>query len=157
MAATGVGETGVCLGITTARVQGKGKTHVIETYALLDNGADVALCHELLANKLGIDGEKLSFTLPGMMGSTQMKSRLVDLVVKSMDESVAVELMSVKTIAQMPISTVCILKKEDLTHWPHLKGFDIPAITEKQVLLLIGKQVMMMSMWLSSTVWGGHS
>ena len=54
LAATGVGETRVCLGIIPVKVQGNGKTHVIATYALPDNGAKVTLCHELLANTVFI-------------------------------------------------------------------------------------------------------
>ena len=46
VAATGTGETRVCLGIIPIKVQGKGGCRVIETYALLDNGSEVTLCHE---------------------------------------------------------------------------------------------------------------
>ena len=52
----------------------------------------MTLCHEQLANKLELDGERLSFTLTGVTGSTQVESRVVDVIVLSMDESVAVEL-----------------------------------------------------------------
>ena len=63
-----------------------------------------------------------------MTGSTQMESRVVDLTVMSMDESDVVELPSVKTVTQMPISPSCIPKKEDLACWPHLRGIDIPEV-----------------------------
>ena len=46
VAATGTGETRVCLGIIPIKVQGKGGCRVIETYALLHNGSKVTLCHE---------------------------------------------------------------------------------------------------------------
>ena len=138
VAATGAGETRVCLGIIPVKVRGKGNDQIIETYALLDNGSEVTLCHEQLANKLELDGERLSFTLTGVTGSTQVESRVVDLIVLSMDESVAVELPSVKTVTQMPISPSCIPKKEDLGCWPHLRGIDTPAVGNREVLLLIG-------------------
>jgi len=93
VAATGVGETRVCLGSIPVKVRGK-SNEVIKTYALLDNGSEVTVCHEQLANKLELDGETLNFTLTGMTGSTQMESRVVDLTVMSMDESVVVELRS---------------------------------------------------------------
>ncbi|XP_078384177.1 uncharacterized protein LOC144666660 [Oculina patagonica] len=137
VAATGAGETRVCLGIIPVKVRGKGN-EIIQTYALLDNGSEVTLCHERLANKLELEGERLNFTLTGMTGSTQMESRVVDLTVMSMDESVVVELPSVKTVAQMPISPSCIPKKEDLACWPHLRGIDIPEVGNREVLLLIG-------------------
>ena len=46
VAATGAGETRVCLGIVPVKVRGKGNNQIVETYALLDNGSEVTLCHE---------------------------------------------------------------------------------------------------------------
>lgn len=92
----------------------------------------------LVHHKLELDREKLSFTLTGMTGSMQMEIRLVDLIVMSMDESVVVESPNVKRVAQMPISASCIPWKEDVVHWPCLKGIDIPAIRDGEVLLFLG-------------------
>ena len=63
---------------------------MVETYALLDHGLEVTLCHESLAKKLKLNVDRLSFTLTGMTGSAQVESCLVDLVMKSLDESVTV-------------------------------------------------------------------
>lgn len=52
VAATGAGETRVCLGIVPVKVRGKGNNQIVETYALLDNGSEVTLCHEQLVSKL---------------------------------------------------------------------------------------------------------
>ncbi|XP_067055972.1 uncharacterized protein [Acropora muricata] len=138
VATTGAGETRVCLGIVPVKVRGKGNNQIVETYALLDNGSEVTLCHEQLLSKLELDRERLSFTLTGITGSTQMESQVVKLTVMSMDESIAVELPGVRTVAQMSISTSCIPRKGDLARWPHLQGIDIPAVRDTQVLLLIG-------------------
>ena len=78
------------------------------------------MCHEQLVRKLELDRERLSFTLTGITGSTQMESQVVKLTVMSMDESIAVELPGVRTLAQMPISRSCIPRKADLACWPHL-------------------------------------
>ena len=59
-------------------------------YELLDNGSEMTLCHERLAKKLKLNGDRLSFTLTGMTGSAQVESSLVDLVMKSLDEPVNV-------------------------------------------------------------------
>ena len=59
-------------------------------YELLDNGSEMTLCHERLAKKLKLNGDRLSFTLTGMTGSAQVESCLVDLVMKSLDEPVNV-------------------------------------------------------------------
>ena len=138
MATTGAGENRVCLGIVPVKVQGKGFDRMVETYALLDNGSEVTLCHERLAKELKLDGDRLSFTLTEMTGSAQVESCLVDLVVKSMNESVTVELSNVRTVNNMPISTSCIVKTEDLARWPHLRDIDIPVIETGEVMLLIG-------------------
>ena len=138
VAATGAGETQVCLGIIPVKVRGKGGSKVIETYALLNNGSEVTLCHEQLVKELGLDGQRFEFTLTGMTGSEKVDSKLVDLVVKSIDDSVEVELCSVKTVVNMPISASCIAKREDLVRSPHLRGIEIPSIEHGEVCLLIG-------------------
>ena len=114
VATAGAGETRVCLGIIPVKVRGKGGGKVTETYALRGNGSEVTLCHERLVKELGLDGERFEFTLTGMTGSERVDSKSVDLVVKSIDYSVEVELCSVKTVVNMPISTSCIAKREDL-------------------------------------------
>ena len=138
VAATGAGETRVCLGIVPVKVRGRSNNQIVETYALLDNGSEVTLCHEQLGSKLGLDRERLSFTLTGITGSVQVESHVVNLTVMSMDESIAVELQGVRTVAQMPISRSCIPREGDLARWPHLQGIDIPAVRDTEVLLLIG-------------------
>ncbi|CAH3124280.1 unnamed protein product [Porites lobata] len=93
VAATGTGETRVCLGIIPIKVQ----------------------------------------------GSQKVNSKLVDLLVKSIDDSVGVELSKVKSVVNMPISTSCIAsQREDLVRWTHLHGIDIPSIEDGEVSLLIG-------------------
>ena len=68
-----------------------------------------------------------------------MESCLVDLVVKSMNESesVTVELLNARTVNNMPISTSCIVKTEDLARWPHLRDINILVIENGEVMLLI--------------------
>jgi len=67
-----------------------------------------------------------------------MESHIVNLTVMSMDESMVVELPSVRTVAQMPISRSCIPRKGDLARWPHLQCVNIPAVRDTEVLLMIG-------------------
>ena len=74
-----------------------------------------------------------------MTGSQKVNSKLVDLLVKSIDDSVDVELCKVKTVLNMPISTSCVAsQREDLVRWTHLHGIDIPSIEDGEVSLLIG-------------------
>ncbi len=138
VAAARAGERRVCLGVIPVRVRGHGNTEEVLTYALLDNGSEVTLCHERLMETLKIGGDKLKFTLTGINGSTEVDSQLIDIVVESLDGSTAVELSNVKTVTQMPISKGCIPKKIDLERWSHLKDIEVPELVDGEVLLLIG-------------------
>ena len=137
-AATGAGER-VCFSVVSLKVQVKGSdVPPVETYALLDSGSEVTLCHEHLQKKLGVSGPRLNFTLSGMTGSTRVESQLLDIVVTSMGENVSVELSNVRTVKQMPISSDCIAKKRDLTRWPHLCNIELQELEVGEVMLVIG-------------------
>ena len=76
-----------------------------------------------------------------MTGSQKVNSKLVDLLVKSIDDSVDVELCKVKTVLNMPISTSCVAsQREDLVRWTHLHGIDISSIEDGEVSFLIGSK-----------------
>ena len=98
----------------------------------------MTLCHEKLKETLGASGMRLDFTLAGMTGSTRVESQQVDLVVMSMDESVTVELSSVRTVKHMPITESCIAKKEDLENWPHLRDIELRQLDITSVMLIVG-------------------
>ena len=137
-ATTGAGER-VCLSVVPVKVLAKGGNLIpVETYALLDSGSEITLCHESLKESLGVSGTRLDFTLSGMTGSTMVESQQVDLTVMSMDESVTVELPNVRTVKHMPITGSCIAKKEDLEHWPHLHDVELQQLDIGSVMLVVG-------------------
>ena len=137
-AVTGAGER-VCLSVVPVKVLVKDSSLMpVQTYALLDSGSEVTLCHEKLRERLGASGTKLQFTLSGMTGSSRVESQQIDLVVMSMDESVSVELSNVRTVNYMPISESCIAKKEDLENWPHLSDIELQQLDIGGVMLVIG-------------------
>ena len=137
-AVTGVGNTRVCLGVVPVEVQAMNGETVIETYALLDNGSEANLCHKQLAQRLNLKGEKSKFTLTGMTGSKEIDSELVNITVKSLDETVTIQLSNVKTVEQMPVSASCIPRNEDSSKWSHLQDVSLREIETKEVMLLIG-------------------
>ena len=137
-AATGAGER-MCLSVVPLKVQVEGSDlPPVEKYALLDSGSEITLCHEHLQQKLGVVGPKLNFTLSGMTGSTRVESQLLDIVVTSMDETVSVEFLNVRTVKQMPISSDCIAKKGDLNRWPHVCDIELQELAVGEVMLVIG-------------------
>ena len=137
--AIGVGEK-VCLSVVPVKVKAKGGAGpVIKTYALLDSGSEVTLCHELLRKKLGVSGTELDFTLSGMTGSTKMNSQLIDITVTSIDNEASVDLSNVRTVTEIPISGSCIARREDVRSWSHLNDIDLHELKDDDVMLVIGR------------------
>ena len=137
-ATTGAGEQ-VCLSVIPVKVLAKGGNSIpVETYALLDSGSKITLCHESFKESLGVSGTKLDITLSRITGSTRVDSQQVDLIVMSMDESVIVELPKVRTVKHMPITESCIAKKEDLEHWPDLHDVELQQLDIGSVMLVVG-------------------
>ena len=138
--AIGVGEK-VCLSVVPVKVKAKGGAGpVIKTYALLDSGSEVTLCHEVLRKKLGVSGTELDFTLSGMTGSTRMNRQLIDITVTSIDNEASVDLSNVRTVTEIPISGSCIAKREDVRSWPHLNDIDLHELKDDDAMLVIGLQ-----------------
>jgi len=116
----------------------RNSTKYVSTYALLDSGSEVTLCHEQLCNDLNLEGSKVKYTLSGITGSSQVESKAVDLTVKSMDENFVIELNNVRTVKEMPISPCCIVKREDLKSWSYMSDVNLCELEKKEVLLIIG-------------------
>ena len=89
---TDVGGGKVYLGVIPVKVSATNSSEFVETYALMDNGLGVTLCHEQLPRKLGLLGDKINYTLTGMTGSSEIKGQMVDITVKSIDKAFVVEI-----------------------------------------------------------------
>ena len=137
-AAAGAGDSRVCLGVIPVRIGTKGGKRKFETYALMDSGSEVTLCHEELSTKLEICGEKLNFTLTGMTGSQKVESQVVDIVVESMDGSTSVALENIRTVRNILISEGCIPRREDLENWHYFENVDLHEAESREVMLIIG-------------------
>ena len=138
--ATGADEK-ICLSVVPVRVKAKdGNGAVVETYALLDSGSEVTLCHERLRKRLGAKGAGLNFTLSGMTGSMTVKSQLIDITVTSIDGRASVDLSNVRTVKEIPISASCIAKRRDVQVWSHLDGIELHELNVNDVMLVIGLQ-----------------
>ena len=136
IAAAGAGESWVCLGVIPVKIQAKDGNSKVETYALLDSGSEVTLCHEQLSDKLGFHGNKSNFTLTGMTGSQNVESRVVNIVVESMDGSTSVQLANVRTVNYIPIPENCIPTKEDIKNWHHMENIDLQEAEDRNMLIM---------------------
>ena len=139
-AATGAGVR-VCLNVVPVCIQAKEKSGpIIKTYALLDSGSEVTLCHKNLQKRLGAVGKKLDFTLSGMIGSTVVKSEMIDVIITSIDGSFSIELSNVHTVNKMSIPQSCVAKKKDIVSWPHLQDIGLHDLNDVDIMLVIGLQ-----------------
>ena len=68
----------VCLSVVLVKVLVKDSSLIpVQTYALLDSGSEVTLCHEKLQERLRVSATKLQFFLSGMTGSSHWSTGLV--------------------------------------------------------------------------------
>ena len=136
--ATGAGERRVCLGVVPVKVRAKRGGRVVETYALLDSGSEVTLCKEQLSLELGSWGLKHDYELQGVMGTRKVEGHVIDIVVMSMDNKVSEELTNVRTVEQIPVSSTCIPRKDDISNWPHLRDVELLESRVSDAGLIIG-------------------
>jgi len=132
----------VSLRIIPVTVKSSDSVSEIETYALLDAGSDVSLCCNSLFHKLGISGTPTNFSLTTVNGQVSKRNgHEVKLTIKGIHSDEVIDLDKVWTVDKLSISTQNIPTKEDIVHWPHLSGIDIPSIDAKEVTLLVGSDV----------------
>ena len=105
---------------------------------LLDSGSEVTLCKEQLFSELGTRGSKCSYELQGVTGSRKVEGHVVDVVVMSVDGKVSEELLSVRTVEQIPVEVSCIPQREDISNWSHLRDINLQQLSQPDVGLIIG-------------------
>ena len=87
----------------------------IETFAILDNGAEVSLIDQSVADKLKLTGRKLPLTISTLNGNGKtIFSTLTSLVVSSRDGSFVISVPQVRVIPQLDLQR----RQFD---WPKLK------------------------------------
>ena len=126
------------MGVFPVKIKAKGGTRIVETYALLDSGSEVTLCKEQLLSELGTRGSKRSYELQRVTGSRKVEGHVVYVVVMSVDGKVSEELLSVRTVEQIPVAVSCIPQKEDISNWSHLRDINLQQLSQSDVGLIIG-------------------
>ena len=82
----------VRLRIVPVKVQGRQPGKSVETYALLDNSSDVALCDEKLIDELGISGVQSHFSVITQEKKDSPRSGYeVKLIINSIDNESSLE------------------------------------------------------------------
>ena len=129
----------VALRILPVKVKHDGRE--LETCALLDEGSDVSLCCEELAEQLGIKGERSNFSLNTVGGTSKYYGMEVNLTVRSIKNDEELDLLRVRTVQTLPISRSVFPNQKDVKRWRHLDGIEFPRTDGRSVQVLIGGDV----------------
>jgi hypothetical protein len=121
------------------KVRAVGGNKTITTYALLDNGSTHSFCSDGLLSLLGVEGRKETVILTTLeKEDSSFTSQVTSLEVMGMGRMQPLKLPSVYSKSKLPIHADNIASQEDIDHWPHLTGINIPMCDVPDVMILIG-------------------
>ena len=138
-ALTGTGVPTIGLPIVPVRIRARSADPPVLTYAFLDSGSNTTFCSWQLMEMLTVNGEQttLSLTTLGKQNSVT-ECRVFKLEV--FDEQNFIELLTVFSTTELPVSKNSIPQQEDVSKYPYLKGIQRPKI-DTPIGLLIGNDV----------------
>ncbi|PIK49544.1 hypothetical protein BSL78_13562 [Apostichopus japonicus] len=111
----------------------------MKTWALLDDGSDVSLFEQSLADDLGINEKMKPFSLTTVNSpGVHRKGMEANIMVKAITEGEEIEISKAWTVDRLPVSDRSIPQKEDINTWPHLKGIALHTANKADIKLLIG-------------------
>ncbi len=114
------------LTLVPVKVKGRGRSNVVETYAILDNGSTASFCSERILRELDINGAKCHMSLATVSKEERYECEMVSLEVMDIDETFLVEIPNVFSTRRLNIPAESITTQEDVDCWPHLTGINVP-------------------------------
>jgi len=135
---TGAGSTKTALPIVPVKVRSPNGRHCVYTYALLDNGSTTTFCTRALAQSLRLDGKQETFTLSTLGGIGGIETSVVSMAVSDVDDENVVQLGTVYTRQELPISVANAADRDEVRRWPHLEGIKMYDTVSGHVDFLIG-------------------
>ncbi|XP_058811023.1 uncharacterized protein LOC131675913 [Topomyia yanbarensis] len=118
-----------------------GPSKAIRTYAFLDDGSELMLLEQSLADELGLKGPKnpLCLKWTGETTKIENKSQNVNLQISSVTNPIKrYDLSSVRTIGNLQIRPQTLLTAELKQRYQHLMGLPIESYNEANPRILIG-------------------
>ena len=110
------------------------------TYALLDTGLNVTLCHERLLRTLGLQGRPETMSLTTLdKKHNRTPTRVVSLDVTNSDGEERLHLGQVYAFDSLPIDPRNRVTMSEAARWSHLKGLPLHHAPIDEVMLLIGQ------------------
>ena len=132
--------TKIALPLVPVRIYSPESKQSHTTYALLDTGSNVTLCHERLLRTLGIQGRAETMSLTTLdKKRNQTPTRVVSLEVTDPDGEGKLHLGQVYTRDSLPIDPRNRVTTNEAARWSHLKGLPLHHAPADEVMLLIGQ------------------
>ena len=133
-------ETKIALPLVPVRVYSPESKRSHSTYALLDTGSNVTLCHERLLRKLGLQGRAETMSLTTLdKKHNRTPTRVVSLDVTDPDGEGRLHLGQVYARDSLPIDPQNRVTMSEAARWSHLKGLPLHPAPADEVMLLIGQ------------------
>lgn len=118
-----------------------GPEKVVRTYAFIDDGSELTLIEQSLADELGIEGPKKSLCLKWTGGTRKIESdsRQVNLQISGVSkEATKFELQAINTLSSLQIRPQTLMLEELQKRYPHLVGLPLESYRDVSPRLLIG-------------------
>lgn len=129
------------MAIVPVKVKLRDKLKTIDTYAFFDTGSSVSFCTDSLMKQLGGSGKHKQIKLNTMGSPLKLNTCMLDgLQVCDNDMNHIINLPTVYTKDEMPVTDAHIPTNDELSKWPHLNGIRLPEI-DSSVGLMIGNNV----------------
>ena len=133
-------ESKVALTLVPVRVYSPESKRSHSTYALLDTGSNVTLCHERLLRTLGLQGRPETMSLTTLdKKHNRTPTRVVSLDVMNSDGEERLHLGQVYACDSLPIDPRNRVTLSEAARWSHLKGLPLHHAPIDEVMLLIGQ------------------
>ena len=133
-------ESKVALPLVPVRVYSPESKRSHSTYALLDTGSNVTLCHERLLRTLGIQGRPETMSLTTLdKKRNRTPTRVISLDVTDPDGEERLHLGQVYARDSLPIDPRNRVTMSKAARWSHLKGLPLHHAPIDEVMLLIGQ------------------
>ncbi|XP_062713361.1 uncharacterized protein LOC134290277 [Aedes albopictus] len=118
-----------------------GPKKIVRTYAFIDDGSELTLIEQSLADELGIEGPKKSLCLKWTGGTRKMEneSQQVNLQISGVgNEATKFELLGINTLSSLQIRPQTLMLSELQKKFPHLAGLPLESYRDVSPRLLIG-------------------
>jgi hypothetical protein len=130
----------IALPLVPVRVTSNKTGKTIDTFALLDSGSSVSLCHEQLLKDLEDPGKPGLLKLTTIEKTSSMwRSRMASITVRDLRGECEVSIPEVYTRADLNLGHNHVVTADECEQWPHLRGLDIHHVKAGTVALLIGQ------------------